>query len=339
MPPSARRTTPSPPPAISSETKRNAEQRQQQLTLHLDLDDLADPEESDRLHDDRAPISIVCPMCSVNSSFMCSGLMNDQRDRQRRRQRQQHVAGEAAVRRVHAHLPQNLEALAHDVGEVVENLGQVAAGLALNRAPRSRRTSRRGAARARPAGRAPRAAAGRSSAARSLLELDADRRRAVRRPPCPSRSGRRGRREARATAGRALPGTALRSASFARSACASATGPAATAPTSASVTANDRPAQDIKPTSTHDELRASRRDDHDGARRRVDTPDCSISLASARVARRPALCRSPAAVPPSARVTNRCRRRSSGVVRQRDFPAAADRAGCAASHSGSCVRA
>ena len=57
--------------------------------------------------------------------------------RQRRcragRQRQQHVAGESAVRRVHAHLPRESESLADDVRQVVENLRQVAAGLALDR--------------------------------------------------------------------------------------------------------------------------------------------------------------------------------------------------------------
>ena len=58
--------------------------------------------------------------------------MNMSATRERRRQRQQHVAGEAAVRRVHADLPPNLEALAHDVREVVENLRQVAAGVALD---------------------------------------------------------------------------------------------------------------------------------------------------------------------------------------------------------------
>ena len=79
-----------------------------------------------------AAISIIWPMRSRNSRFMCSGLMNDERHCQDRRQRQQHVAGEAAVRRVHAHLPQNLEPLADDVREVVENLRQVAAGLALD---------------------------------------------------------------------------------------------------------------------------------------------------------------------------------------------------------------
>ena len=58
--------------------------------------------------------------------------MNESATRQERRQRQQHVAGEAAVRRVDAHLPLDLEPLAHHVREVVENLRQVAAGVALN---------------------------------------------------------------------------------------------------------------------------------------------------------------------------------------------------------------
>src|SRR5439155_3776675 len=49
-----------------------------------------------------------------------------------RGQREEHVAREAAVRRVHAHLTQNLEALAHHVRQVVENLRQVAAGFALD---------------------------------------------------------------------------------------------------------------------------------------------------------------------------------------------------------------
>ena len=63
---------------------------------------------------------------------MCSGLMNDSATAERRRQRQQHVRREAAVRRVDAHLAQHLEPLADDVREVVENLRQVAAGVALD---------------------------------------------------------------------------------------------------------------------------------------------------------------------------------------------------------------
>ena len=55
-----------------------------------------------------------------------------QRNGQKRRQGQQHVAGHAPVRGVDAHLAENLEPLAHDVGEVVENLREVAAGLSLD---------------------------------------------------------------------------------------------------------------------------------------------------------------------------------------------------------------
>ena len=58
--------------------------------------------------------------------------MNDSAMHEHRRQRQQHVAGEPAVRRVDPHLAENLEALADDVREVLENLGQVAARLALD---------------------------------------------------------------------------------------------------------------------------------------------------------------------------------------------------------------
>ena len=79
-----------------------------------------------------APISIIWPMRSREQQLHVLGVDERQRDAERRRQRQQHVAGEAAVRRVHAHLPLDLEALAHDVREVVENLRQVAAGLALD---------------------------------------------------------------------------------------------------------------------------------------------------------------------------------------------------------------
>ena len=58
--------------------------------------------------------------------------MNDSAMHQHRRQRQQHVAGESAVRRVDADLAENLEPLAHHVRQVLENLGEVAAGLTLN---------------------------------------------------------------------------------------------------------------------------------------------------------------------------------------------------------------
>ena len=67
---------------------------------------------------------------------MWSGLMNDSATASAAGQREQDVAGEAAVRGVHADLPPDLEPLAHDVRQVVENLGQVAAGIALDEAPR-----------------------------------------------------------------------------------------------------------------------------------------------------------------------------------------------------------
>src|SRR5580698_364950 len=49
-----------------------------------------------------------------------------------RRQREQDEGGEAAVRRMHANLPADLESLADHVREVVEDLGQIAAGIPLN---------------------------------------------------------------------------------------------------------------------------------------------------------------------------------------------------------------
>ena len=99
-----------------------------------------------------APISIICPICSLEEQLHVLGIDERQRDRQRRRQRQQHVAGEAAVRGVHAHLPLDLEPLAHDVREVVENLGQVAAGVALNQHGGDEEPDVEDRRRARPAG-------------------------------------------------------------------------------------------------------------------------------------------------------------------------------------------
>ena len=51
--------------------------------------------------------------------------------RQRRRHRRQDPSGDPAVRRHHAHLPLHLEPLANDAREVVEDLRQIAARLAL----------------------------------------------------------------------------------------------------------------------------------------------------------------------------------------------------------------
>ena len=45
--------------------------------LHLDLDDLLDPEEPDGLHDDRRRRSSSGPIALFEQRFMCSGLMNE----------------------------------------------------------------------------------------------------------------------------------------------------------------------------------------------------------------------------------------------------------------------
>ena len=68
---------------------------------------------------------------SVTSVLMCSGLIDEQHDGERRRQPDEHPAGDAAVRRDDADLPLHPEPIADDRREVVENLGEVAAGLAL----------------------------------------------------------------------------------------------------------------------------------------------------------------------------------------------------------------
>ena len=117
--------------AISSETNRNPSSGRSTVTLYLDLDDLADPDEADGLHHDGADDHHLAHLF-LEQQLHVLGVDERQRHRQRGRQRQQHVAGEAAVRRVDAHLPQDLEALADRRGEVVENLGQVAAGFALD---------------------------------------------------------------------------------------------------------------------------------------------------------------------------------------------------------------
>ncbi len=51
---------------------------------------------------------------------------------ERRGQSEKDETGEPPVRRVHAHLPLDLEPLADDVGEVVEDFRQVATGIALD---------------------------------------------------------------------------------------------------------------------------------------------------------------------------------------------------------------
>ena len=63
---------------------------------------------------------------------MWSGLMNINAMQSTAGSAEQDVASHTAVRRVNPHLPENLEPLAHDVRQVLEDLGQVAAGFALD---------------------------------------------------------------------------------------------------------------------------------------------------------------------------------------------------------------
>ena len=121
----ARRPPPDEPPAPTTATSSEANEKRESgssiVTSHLDLDDLPDPDEADRLHDDRADEHHLAHVL-VEKQRSCVGVDERQRDGEGGRQRHQHVAGEAAVRRVHAHLAEDLEPLAHDVREVVENL-------------------------------------------------------------------------------------------------------------------------------------------------------------------------------------------------------------------------
>src|SRR5947207_8343675 len=119
------------PPAISSDAKRNASSGSSSVTLHLDLDDLLNPDIANDLHHDRRREHHLAHMLAKQRLHVFR-VDERERDRQKRRQREQHPPGEATVRSVDPHLPPNLESLADDVREVVENLRKIAAGLSLN---------------------------------------------------------------------------------------------------------------------------------------------------------------------------------------------------------------
>ena len=77
-------------PAVdSSVTKMNPSTGISSVTLYLDLDDLANPEVPDRLHDDRAQDHHLAHVL-VEQQRHVVGVDERQRDGQRRRQRQQH---------------------------------------------------------------------------------------------------------------------------------------------------------------------------------------------------------------------------------------------------------
>src|SRR6188472_3605237 len=117
--------------AMSSETNTNPSSGRKTVTLYLDLDDLANPEIANRLHDDGAHDHHLAHLF-LEQQIHVLGIHPRQHHTQRGRECQQYIAGETAVRRVDPDLPQNLESLAHHVCEVVENLRQVAARFSLN---------------------------------------------------------------------------------------------------------------------------------------------------------------------------------------------------------------
>src|SRR5688572_23152164 len=81
----------------SSETQRNPIRGSSTVTLHLDLDDLADPEESDRLHHNRTQDHLA-PHLRFDQCLDVLGTDDRQDHGQRRRQGQQHERREAAMR-------------------------------------------------------------------------------------------------------------------------------------------------------------------------------------------------------------------------------------------------
>src|SRR5919201_6481954 len=109
-------------PAMSSEAKMNARSGSSSVTLHLDLDDLANPDVANHLHDDRDHQQLLADS-RLEEELHMRRIDDLERHAERGGQRHQHPAGEPSVCRVHAHLTQNLEPLADDVCEVVENLG------------------------------------------------------------------------------------------------------------------------------------------------------------------------------------------------------------------------
>src|SRR5262245_44368377 len=75
------------------------------IALYLDLDDLLDPEVADRLHDrGGAEQHVADPFAEEQLHVI--GIDERERDGQERGQREQHVAGQPAVRRVDADLAQ-----------------------------------------------------------------------------------------------------------------------------------------------------------------------------------------------------------------------------------------
>src|SRR6266550_3191566 len=83
-------------------------------TLHLDLDDLLDPYEPDGLHDDRGHEHHL-PHAFAEEHVHVFGIDERECNREDGRQGKQHVARQPSMRRVDAHLAQDLEPFPDDV--------------------------------------------------------------------------------------------------------------------------------------------------------------------------------------------------------------------------------
>src|SRR4051812_5750985 len=117
--------------AMTIDPNTNASNGRNIVTLHLYLDDLLDPQEPDGLHHERAGQEHPADWLAEEHVHVV-GVDERERYAQHGGQRQQHVAGEPAVRGIDADLSQDLETLAHDVSQILENLREVAARLPLN---------------------------------------------------------------------------------------------------------------------------------------------------------------------------------------------------------------
>src|SRR6516164_2353103 len=98
--------------------------------LHLNADDLADHEISNRLQGDSGDQQEVADGISKQGTDETWVQQQHGSDDDGRHAHQQGHR-QAALCRVYANLALNLESLPDNVGEIVQNLGQVAAGLAL----------------------------------------------------------------------------------------------------------------------------------------------------------------------------------------------------------------
>src|SRR5262249_46190780 len=88
---------------------------------NLNLDDLLNPEVADGLHHRRTEQQHLTHVLAKQRLHV-PAVDHGERDAESARQRQQDVAGHTTVRRVNPNLTKNLESLADDSSEIVENL-------------------------------------------------------------------------------------------------------------------------------------------------------------------------------------------------------------------------